>query len=139
MAPALRRVSTRWQRAGESVLSSAGKSSSVRTCKGCIGRPSATRFQAASKRSRASPGAPTRISRTLGIAHVALEVVAQLLHRAELVGPAAATHAPAMVAVLDQLAVAQHVAEIVVQLDLQQMIADEGFLVQDDHIWPEAP
>src|SRR5688572_30400948 len=120
IGPASRRAWTNCILAGDRLLRSAGMSSSVTTRSGLIGRPSATRFQAASKRSSASPPAPTRISRTLGILHVLLEVVAQLLHRAEGIGPRAAAHPAPVIAVFDQLAVAQHVAQVVVQLDLQR-------------------
>src|SRR6185369_10735796 len=94
-------LSRRAHLAGVSALKSAGRSCSRSTCSGATRSPSATRFQAASKRSSASRGGPTRISRTpargrvepaRGLAKpapggrdIALEVVAQLLDRAEAV------------------------------------------------------
>src|SRR4051812_12947026 len=80
--------------AGDSIFSTEGRSGRVSTRSGETLRPSATRFQAASKRSSASRGGPTRSSRTLAAAlakaatrgrDIALEVVAQLLHGPEFV------------------------------------------------------
>src|SRR5688572_2619076 len=96
-------------------------------------RPSAARFQAASKRSSASPAPPTRSSSSLG-GDVLLEVIAQLLHGAELVGPRAPAHAAPAVLVLDELAVAQPVAEIVVQLDLEQHAVEQHLFLEDHHM-----
>src|SRR5918996_5499834 len=97
------------QRAGDSVLSSRGRFEKLRIASGRMARPSCTRFHAASKRSSASAAAPRRISSFVGIA---LEVVAQLLDRAEGV--------LALVIVSDSFP-AQAVAEIVVQLDLEPL------------------
>src|SRR6267143_5639660 len=111
----LRRASINAQRAGVRLRKSSGRSCSVSTRSGASFRPSATRFHAASNRSSASPAAPTRSSSVLAKAtarrlDVALEVVAQLLDRPELVRRAAATQPAAPVLVLDQPAVAQPVA-----------------------------
>src|SRR3972149_1511330 len=116
MGPASRSAFNSSKRAGDRVLSRSGRLSSVSRCSVFGARPSAARFQAASKRSSASPAGPTRISRTLGMHHVLLEVVAQLLDRAELVRKAAPAHAAAMVRVFDEIAVAQPVAEVGPQL-----------------------
>src|SRR4051812_37152151 len=94
------------------------------------------RFHAASKRSSASAGGPTRISRTLGKRasggeHVLFEIVAQLLDRPELVRQRAAAHAPATGRVLDQACVTQEVVEIVTQLDLEMWM---DLLAQQQHM-----
>ena len=65
---------------------------------------------------------------------VALEVVAQLLDRSELVRSAAAAHPAAPVAVLDQLAIVQPVAQVIVQLDFEQGIAEQYFFRQKQHM-----
>src|SRR5205809_6492597 len=135
----LRRASINAQRAGVRVRRRSGRSCSVSTRSGASFRPSATRFQAASKRSSASPAAPTRSSRDLAKASerrldVALEVVAQLLDRPELVGGAAAAYSATPVLVLHQGAVAQPVAPIVVQLDFEPGILEEYFFRQEQHM-----
>src|SRR5436853_7042171 len=117
----LRRASINAQRAGVRVRRRSGRSSTVSTRSGASFRPSATRFQAASKRSSASPAAPTRSSSVLAKAterrlDVALEVVAQLLDRPELVGCAAAAHSATPLPALYQSRVAQPVPQLVVQL-----------------------
>src|SRR5712692_8073636 len=127
------------QRAGVRVRRRSGRSCSVSTRSGATFRPSATRFHAASKRSRAPPAAPTRSSSVLANAtarrlDVALEVVAQLLDRPELVRSAAPAHSAAPVLVLDQLAIAQPVAQIIVQLDFEQGIAEQYFFRQKQHM-----
>src|SRR3954470_17562348 len=92
--PAFLRFSMSDHLAGVSVFTTEGRSCKVSTRSGETLRPSATRFHAASKRSSASRGGPTRSSRTLAAAlaktaanggDVALEVVAQLLHGPEFV------------------------------------------------------
>src|SRR2546430_4930975 len=135
----LRRASRSAQRAGVRVRRRSGRSCSVSTRSGASFRPSATRFQAASNRSSASLAAPTRSSSVLAKAtarrlDVALEVVAQLLDRPELVGSAAAAHPAAPVAVLDQLAIVQPVAQVIVQLDFEQGIAEQYFFRQKQHM-----
>src|SRR2546428_14059318 len=137
--PELRRASISAQRAGVSVRRRSGRSCSVSTRSGASFRPSATRFQAASKRSSASPAAPTRSSSVLAKAaarrlDVALEVVAQLLDRPELVRSAAAPYPAPSVLVLDQVAVAQPVAQIVVQLDFEPGILEQHFFRQQQHM-----
>src|SRR2546422_7922393 len=137
--PELRRASISAQRAGVRVRRRGGRSSPVSTRSGASFRPSATRFQAASKRSSASPAAPTRSSSVLAKAtarrlDVALEVVAQLLDRPELVRGAAAAHSAAGVPVLYQRAVAQPVAQIVVQLDFEPGILEQYFFRQEQHM-----
>src|SRR5882762_5537351 len=126
----LRRCSSSAQRAGVRVRRRSGRSCSVSTRSGASFRPSATRFQAASKRSSASPAAPTRSSSVLAKAparrlDVALEVVAQLLDRPELVRAAAASYSATPIVVLDQLAIAQPVPQIVVQLDFEPGILEQ--------------
>src|SRR5258706_3789213 len=128
--PSFASRATSCQRAGVSARSKAGRSSRVSTRREAGLRPSATRFHAASKRSSASPGGPRRSSSTRAKApphgeHIALEVVAQLLDRAELIGARAAAQPAAAVLVLDQIAVAQAVTQVVVQLDLQYRSADD--------------
>src|SRR5467141_3880961 len=135
----LRRASINAQRAGVRVRRRSGRSCSVSTRSGASFRPSATRFHAASKRSSASPAAPTRSSSVLAKASarrldVALEVVAQLLDRPELVRSAAAAYSAAPIFVLDQCAVAQPIAQIVVQLDFEQDIAEKYFFRQKQHM-----
>src|SRR5467141_2586457 len=135
----LRRASINAQRAGVRVRRRSGRSCSVSTRSGASFRPSATRFHAASKRSSASPAAPTRSSSVLAKAaarrlDVALEVVAQLLDRPELVRGAAAAQPAAAVLMLDQSAIAQPVAQIVVELDFEQGIAELHFLGQQQHM-----
>src|SRR2546428_4274437 len=93
----LRRASINAQRAGVRVRRRSGRSSTVSTRSGAGFRPSATRFQAPSKRSSPSPAAPTRRSSVLAQAtarrlDVALQVVAQPLDRPELLGRAAAAY-----------------------------------------------
>src|SRR2546430_6560331 len=127
------------QRAGVRGRRRSGRSSPVSTRSGASFRPSARRFQAASKRSSASPAAPTRSSSVLAKAterrlDVALEVVAQLLDRPELVGGAAAAHSAAGVLVLYQSAVAQPVAQIVVQLDFEPGILEQYLFRQEQHM-----
>src|SRR5437667_11668952 len=135
----LRRASINAQRAGVRVRRRSGRSSSVSTRSGASFRPSATRFQAASKRSSASPAAPTRSSSVLAKAtarrlDVALEVVAQLLDRPELVGGAAAAHSAAGVLVLYQGAVAEPGAQIIVQLDFEPGSLEHHFFRQEQHM-----
>src|SRR4051812_15571987 len=94
------------------------------------------RFHAASNRSSASAGGPTRISRTLGkrasgSEHVLFEIVAQLLDRPEFVRQRAAAHAPAARRVLDKASVTQDVLEIVAQLDLEMWM---HLLAQQQHM-----
>src|ERR1700752_698325 len=137
--PELRSASISAQRAGVRVRRRSGRSCSVSTRSGASLRPSATRFQAASKRSSAPPAAPPRSSSVLAKAtarrlDVALEVVAQLLDRPELVRGAAASYSAASARVLDQRAVAQPVAQIVVQLDFEQGIAEQHFFRQQQHM-----
>src|SRR5216117_2121236 len=105
----LRRASINAQRAGVRVRRRSGRSCSVSTRSGASFRPSATRFQAASKRSSASPAAPTRSSSVLAKTperrlDVALE------------------------------AVAQPVAQIVVQLDFEPGILEQYFFRQEQHM-----
>src|SRR5437773_11319767 len=93
----LRRASINAQRAGVRVRRRSGRSCSVSTRTRASFRPSATRFQAATKRSSASTAAPTRSSRDLANASerrldVALEVVGQLLDRPQRAGGAAAAY-----------------------------------------------
>src|SRR4030081_480783 len=119
VGPELRRASISAQRAGVRVRRRSGRPFSISRRSGATFRPSATRFQAASKRSSASPAAPTRSSSVLAKAtarrlDVALEVVAQLLDRPELVRGAAPAHSAAPVLVLDQIAIAQPVGQIIV-------------------------
>src|SRR6266571_6803507 len=107
--------------AGDNVLSSKGRSAKLKTSNRLAARPSAARFHAASKRSSASPGGPMRSSSTFAKLssrrlHVALEVVAQLLDRPEFVGSRAPVQLAPVIGILDQLAVAQAIAEVVVQL-----------------------
>src|SRR5881396_45201 len=140
----LRRASINAQRAGVRVRRRSGRSCTVSTRSGASFRPSATRFHAASKRSSASPAAPTRSSSVLAKAterrlDVALEVVAQLLDRPELVGGAAAAHSATGVLVLYQSAVAQPVAQIVVQLDFEPGILEQYLFRQEQHIWLRIP
>src|SRR5206468_1220521 len=135
----LRRASINAQRAGVRVRRRSGRFSTVSTRSGASFRPSAARFQAASKRSSASPAAPTRSSSVLAKAterrlDVALEVVAQLLDGPELVGGAAAAYSATPVLVLHQGAVAQPVAQIVVQLDFEPGILEEYFFRQEQHM-----
>src|SRR6266446_7043853 len=137
--PELRRASISAQRAGVRVRRRSGRSCSVSTRSGVSFRPSATRFQAASKRSSASPAAPTRSSSVLAKASacrldVALEVVAQLLDRPELVRSAAASYSAAPILVVDQCAVAQPIVQIVVQLDFEQDVAEKYFFRQKQHM-----
>src|SRR5262245_18081356 len=110
------------QRAGDNVFRSSGRSAKLRISSGRIARPSCTRFQAASKRSSASPAAPMRISTLPGIA---LEVVAQLLHRSEVVLP---------LRIVGDAAPAQPVAQVVVQLDLQDAIVEHDLFPQQQHM-----
>src|SRR6267143_1095807 len=139
VGPELRRASINAQRAGVRVRRRSGRSRSVSTRSGASFRPSATRFQAASKRSSASPAAATRSSSVLAKAtarrlEVALEVVAQLLDRPERVRSAAAAQPAEAVPVLAQSAVAQPVAQIVVQLDFEPGILEQHFLGQQQHM-----
>src|SRR4051812_31948257 len=108
--------------AGVSVFSTEGRSCRVSTRSGETLRPSATRFHAASKRSSASRGGPTRSSRTLRAAlakaaargnDVPLEVVAQLLDRPELVRHGFAADGFPVIFVQHLVAEAQPVGEIV--------------------------
>src|SRR5918992_6307452 len=106
--PAARRASSSAQRAGDRVLSSAGRSGTVSTCNVRTACPSTRRFQAASKRSSASAAGPTRISSTFfDTAYVLFEIVAQLLDRLEGVRRRAAAHAPPSIGIFHELAVAQ--------------------------------
>src|SRR5688500_11247985 len=110
----------------------------VSTCSTLALRPSATRFQAASKRSSASPAGPTRSSSVLAKrparrAHLALEVVAQLLYRPELVGEAAAADAPPAV-FIKHVSVGQPVGQVRMQLDLEHAAGQEHLLVQQQHM-----
>src|SRR5436190_12070261 len=131
------------QRAGVSVRSRRGKSSTDNTRRRSSLRPSLRRFHAASKRSSASRASPTRSSKTLAKAasrggDIALEVIAQLLHRLEVVGRAAAAHRAPPVLVHDPIAVGEPIATIIVELDVQQVIPEQdGF--PEDHIWLITP
>src|SRR5688572_30881961 len=97
-----------------------------------MARPSCTRFHAASKRSSASPAGPMRISSRLRSTPlgIALEVVTQLLHRAEVVLP---------VLVVGRAAPAQAVTQVVVQLDLEDAVVRHHRLPQQQHIWLYTP
>src|SRR5687767_15997298 len=96
--------------AWDRVFNKTGRSGKLKISSGRMARPSSTRCHAASKRSSASPAAPRRISSSLGIA---LEVVAQLLHRAEAV---------ARIRLVDDAAPAQAIAQVVMQLDLEDAL-----------------
>src|SRR6476646_6971232 len=98
------------QRATVSVLSSRGRSSNDSTSSDTGLPPSACRFQAASKRSSASPGAPTRSCSTLAGFDIVLEVIAHLLHRAEGVRRDPPADAALAVLVDDQAAIVEAVA-----------------------------
>src|SRR5688572_10294738 len=99
-------------RAGESVFSISARSTKLSTCSVRGARPSAARFHAASKRSRQSPAGPTRISSSFGGAFdIFLEIVAQLLDRAEFVRQRAPPDAAMAVGVFDQVAVSQDIGE----------------------------
>src|SRR5919106_4288859 len=116
--PSVRSLRNNDQRACESVLLSAGRSGKDKTSSGRMARPSATRCQAASKRSSASPAGPSRISSFLDIA---LEVIAQLLDRLEVITPAAVVHHPIP---------CEAIAQIVVQLDLEDSLLGHDALVE---------
>ena len=62
--------------------------------------------------------------------HVALEVVAQLLDRAELVGQRPPAQAAPAVRILDQHAVAQEVAAVRIELDFEQRAVGEQHLLR---------
>src|SRR5438105_1426741 len=131
--PASRSRSSSAQRAGVNVRSKSGRSASDSTRSVSTLRPSSRRFQAASKRSSASRASPTRSATILAKApacrlDVALEVVAQLFHRAQLVRHAATAHAPSAGLVDHELAVAQPVAQIMVELDAHERIAGHNGL-----------
>src|SRR5512145_327541 len=110
------------KRAGDMVFSKSGRSAKLRISSGRMARPSRTRFQAASKRSSASAAAPTRISSFLDIA---LEVVAQLLDRLEVVAPLVVVH---------DTSPAQAVAQVVVQLDVEHAVARHDLFPQEQHM-----
>src|SRR5712692_4631101 len=122
--------------AGDNVLSSKGRSAKLSTSSRFAARPSATRFHAASKRSSASPAGPTRSSSAFAKLssrrlHVAPEVVAQLLDRPEFVRSRASAQLAPVIGVLDQLAVAQAISEVVVQFDFQNSFVYENPFMED--------
>src|SRR3954465_7473874 len=141
--PASRSRSRRSQRAGVKGRRSSGRACNDNTRSGPTLRRSIRRFQAASKRSSASRASPTRSSRILAKPaserlDIALEVVAQLLDRLELVGRASAAHPPAAVFVDHLVAIVQPVAQRIVESDAHYGIAEHhGFL--EDYIWLIAP
>src|SRR3954464_14505491 len=142
--PASRSRSSSAQRAGVSVCSRTGKSSIDNTRSALSLRPSRRRFQAASKRSSASRASPMRSSTTLAkpttyCFHVALEVIAQLLHRARLVARDPAAHTPAARLVLHQVAIAQLISELVTDLDTHHDIREDDRFGKQWHIWLIAP
>src|SRR5687767_6223410 len=110
------------QRATESVRRSEDRSGKLKISSGRMARPSATRCQAASKRSSASPAAPSRISSGLDIA---LEVIAQLLHR---------TEAIARIRLVHHAAPAQAIAQVVVQLDVEDSLRRDHGFPQEQHM-----
>src|SRR5687767_1057432 len=110
------------QRAGDKVLNRSGRLSNDNTFRGRMPRPSATRCHAASKRSSASPAAPSRISSGLDIA---LEVIAKLLHRAEAI---------ARIWLVDHAAPPQAIAQVVVQLDVEDSLRRDHGFPQEQHM-----
>src|SRR5688572_1064253 len=120
--PFSRRFFNSTQRAGESVRRARGRSANDSTSRGRIARPSCTRFHAASNRSSASPAAPMRISSFPGIA---LEVVAELLHGTEFIVAFILVH---------HAAPAQAIAQVVVQLDLEDSVRFDHRFPQQQHM-----
>src|SRR6185295_2335468 len=110
------------QRAGDSVFNISGRFAKDKTSSCRMARPSSTRCQAASNRSSASPAAPRRISSDFGIA---LEVVAQLLDRAEAITRVVFVH---------HAAPGQPVAQVVVQLDLENSLGGDHGFPQQQHM-----
>src|SRR6185295_16981273 len=104
------------QRAGDSVFNISGRFAKDKTSSCRMARPSSTRCHAASKRSSASPAAPRRISSDFGIA---LEVVAQLLD---------GTEAVAGIRLVHHAAPRKPVAQVVVQLDLEDSLGADHAL-----------
>src|SRR5215208_4509267 len=98
-----------------------GRLSNDNTFRGRMARPSVTRCQAASNRSSASPAAPNRISSL----DIALEVVAQLLYRAESIARIRLVHHPAP---------AQAIAQVAVQLDLEDSLRRGHRFPQEQHM-----
>src|SRR5262245_34046994 len=105
----LRSDSRSTQRAGDSVLRSRGRSSNESTDRATALPPSACRFHAASKRSRASPAPPILTCSSLEALDIALEVVAKLLDGTERVSAGAAAHRALAILVNDEVAVVEPV------------------------------
>src|SRR3954470_18925024 len=142
--PASRSRSSSAQRAGVSVRRVSGKSSIDSTRSAFSLRPSRRRFQAASKRSSASRASPMRSSTTLAKVtarrfHVALEVVAQLLHRARLVARDASAYTPATGLVDHQIAVAQPIGQVITEFDTHHGVPEDDGFAKQRHIWLITP